>query len=165
MAGNSKLIVAIVLSVVGVLLGILGTVTAYNAKDAVDSDANTTSEIQTLVQDKFDEAQTKQDQLEASQKSEAEQFVAQLTKGKRNLLQKINNNSKSIKRLQRSNRKLRNQVKTLNDRDRQMSSEVDQIENDQAAEFSQLNQRVNRTNQRVQQLQNQVNRLRGLVGG
>lgn len=165
MTGNTKATLAIVLGAVGLLLGILGTITAYNAKDAVDSDANTSSQVQTLVEQKFQEAQAKQDQLEASQRSEAEQFVAQLTQGKKNLLQKINGNQRKIKKLQKKNRNLTRRVNSLESRDNEFAAELAQVENQQAADFKQLNQRINKTNNQVQQLQRQMANLRGLVGG
>ena len=165
MSGNTKATLAIVFGVVGILLGILGTITAYNAKDAVDSDAQTTAQVQALVEEKFKEAQTRQDSIEASQRSEAEKFVAQLTKGENNLLKKINGNHQSIKKLKRQVRNLNQQVKTLKNRDNELSSELTQVENEQASEFQQLNQRINKTNNQVQQLQRQVSNLRGLIGG
>jgi predicted RNase H-like nuclease (RuvC/YqgF family) len=165
MSGKTKTTLAIVLGVVGILLGVLGTITAYNAKDAADSDVNSAAEVQALVETKFQEAQAKQDQLEASQKSDAEKFVSQLTRGNKNLLQKINKNHQRTKRLQRQFRNLRNQVNALKSRDKQFENEVAQVENDQDSDYAQLNQRVNRLNKQIQQLQNQVSRLRGFVGG
>jgi chromosome segregation ATPase len=165
MSGNTKTTLAIVLAVVGLLLGALGAITAFNAKDAVDSDANTNSEVRALVEDKFREAQDKQDQIEASQASEAEKLVAQLSQGKKNLLQKINGNTRRIAKIQRQNRKLRNQVNALKSRDNEFESELAQVENDQDSDFQQLNQRINRTNNQLQQIQRQIANLRGLAGG
>ena len=164
MTGNTKVTLAIVFSVVGILLGVLGTITAYNAKDAVSSDTEQTAQVQALVDQRFSEAQSRQDSIEASQKSEAEKFVAQLPKGEKNLLKKINGNHQSINRLKRQNRNLRQQVNTLKSRDTGLSNEITQVENDQASDFQQLNQRINKTNNQVQQLQRQVSNLRGLVG-
>jgi predicted RNase H-like nuclease (RuvC/YqgF family) len=165
MSGKTKTTLAIVLGVVGILLGVLGTITAYNAKDAVDSDVNSTAEVQALVETKFQEAQAKQDQLEASQKSDAEKFVSQLSQGNKNLLQKINQNHRRAQKTQRQTRTLRRQVNALKSRDNQFENELAQVENDQDSDYAQLNQRVNRLNKQVQQLQNQVSRLRGFVGG
>ncbi len=165
MRGNTKLTLAIILGAAGLLLGVLGTLTAYNAKNAVDSDINSAAEVQALVEDKFQEAQARQDQIEASQKTDAEKFVDQLTKGEKNLLGKINGNHNGIKKLRRQTRNLRSQLNTLQNRDRALSNEIDQIENDQNADYNQLNQRINRTNKNVQQLQNQVSRIRGQIGG
>lgn len=165
MSGNTKATLAIVIGAVGLLLGILGTVTAYNAKDAVDTEANSASEIQALVDERFKEAQERQDQLEEGQRTEAEKFVDQLTRGEQNLLQKINGNHRKINRLTRQSRNLRNQVNSLKSRDNELSREIGQVESDQQSDFNQLNQRVNRLNNQVQQLQNQMSRLRGLVGG
>lgn len=164
MSGKNKLTLAIVLGSVGLLLGILGTITAYNAKNAVDSDAKSTSEIQAIVESKFQEAQARQDQIEENQRSEAERFVAQLTKGEKNLLQKINGNHRKIKRLNRRTRNLRNQVNGLSNRYGELTSELAQVENDQASDYKQLNQRISAQNRQIQQLQNQMARIRGFVG-
>ena len=165
MSGNTKATLAIIFGVVGILLGVLGTVTAYNAKDAVDSDGSRTAEVQTLVEQKFQEAQARQDQIEASQKSDAEKFVDQLTRGEKNLLQKINGNHNQIKKLKRRTRNLRNQVNSLKSRDVALANEITQVENDQQQDYNQLNQRINNQNQQIQKLQRQVANLRGLVGG
>lgn len=165
MSGKTKTTLAILLGVVGILLGVLGTITAYNAKDAVDSDLNSTAEVQSLVESKFQEAQAKQDQLEASQKSDAEKFVSQLTQGNKNLLRKINGNHQRSKKLQRQTRALRSQVNALKSRDNQFENELAQVENDQDSDYAQLNQRINRLNKQIQKIQNQVSRLRGFVGG
>jgi len=164
MSGNTKTTLAIIFGVVGILLGALGTITAYNAKDAVDSDSEFNSEVQALVDQRFNEAQSRQDQLEASQKTEAERFVDQLTRGEKNLLQKINGNHKGVNRLRRKVRNLRNQLNSLKSRDQELSREVDQLENELASEYSQVNSRINKTNQQVQKLQRQVANLRGLTG-
>lgn len=164
MRSNTKLVIAIVLAAAGVLLGALGAITAYNAKDAVQSDTEQTAMVQALVDQRFQEAQSRQDQIEAQQKSEAEKLVAQLTKGEKGLLQKINSNTHAIKKLKRSNHNLKQQVNTLSSRDREIENEIAQVENDLNADFKQLNGRINRTNQKVQQLQNQVNRLAGFIG-
>lgn len=164
MSGNTKTTLAIIFGVVGILLGALGTITAYNAKDAVDSESAFTSEVQAVVDQRFNEAQARQDQLEESQKSEAEKFVDQLTKGEENLLRKINGGHKATNRLRRQVRKLRNQVNSLKNRDRQLTSELNQLENEMANEYGQLNSRINKTNRQVQKLQRQVANLRGLTG-
>lgn len=164
MSGNSKVTLAIVLGAVGLLLGLLGTVTAYNAKQAVDSDLSETGEVHALVEQKFQEAQSRQDKIEASQRSDAEKFVAQLTKGESSLLRKISGNHKDVNKLRRQTRKLRNQLNTLNNRNRELNNEIARVENDQNADYNQLNQRINKTNKQVRNLQNQVSNLRGLVG-
>ncbi len=164
MSGNTKATLAIVFGVVGILLGALGTITAYNAKDAADSEVNTTAEIQTLVEEKFQEAQSRQDQIEANQKSDAEKFVAQLTRGEKNLLQKIHGNHNQIRKLKRRTRNLRSQVNTLKNRDSALASEINQVENDQQQDVNQLNRRISNQNRQIQQLQRQVSNLRGFIG-
>ena len=168
MSGNTKTTLAIVFGVVGILLGALGTITAYNAKSAVDSDAQMAAEVESLVDERFKEAQTRQDQMEAEQHSQAEKFVNQLTRGEKNLLAKINGNHRRTNKLQRGNRrlkrqvrKLRNQVNTLSNRDRELAGEVAQLEAEQASEFDQLNKRINKTNRQIQRLQRQLSRLVG----
>lgn len=168
MSGNTKTTLAIVFGVVGILLGALGTITAYNAKSAVDSDAQMAAEVESLVDERFKEAQARQDQMEADQHSQAEKFVNQLTKGEKNLLAKINGNHQQSNRLERKTRrlnrqvrKLRNQLNTLNNRDRELTNEVAQVEAEQASEFDQLNKRINKTNRQIQRMQRQLSRLVG----
>lgn len=164
MSGNTKTTLAIVLGSVGLLLGGLGALTAFNAKKAVDSDAESTSEVHALVDERFQQAQERQDQIEATQKSDAEKFVEQLTQDERTLLRRINGNHRSIRQLNRRTRNLRQEVNTLKTRDNQLSNEIGQVENDQDSDFQELNQRINRLNNQIQQLQRQFSNLRGLVG-
>ena len=165
MTGKTKTTLAIIFGVVGILLGILGTITAFNAKNAVDDDKSQTSEVAALVEQKFNEAQAKQDQAEANQRSEAEKLVAQLTQGKMNLLQKINTNHRQLKKVRRQVKNLSGQVSSLQSRDRELQNEIDQIENDQQADYNQLNGRINNLNRNVQQLQKPFARLNGEING
>ncbi|MBK8295519.1 MAG: hypothetical protein IPK93_12505 [Solirubrobacterales bacterium] len=72
MSSNTKQILAITLGSLGLVLGIFGTITAYNAKQATENDNSVTTEVQT----QFAAAQASQDAKEATQVSRAEKLIA-----------------------------------------------------------------------------------------
>lgn len=159
MSSRTLQILAVVLGVVGILLGALGTITAYNAKKSVRSD----SELTSAVQSAFASEQAKQDALEKKQASDAERFVSQLNKGEKSLIRKIHANTglinargKEIRSLRRKVRQTSQEVAALTSRDRGLANELASVE-------SSLNTRINRLNRRIDKQQNQISRLRGFV--
>jgi len=160
MSPNTKQVLAILLGALGLAMGVLGTVTAYNAKNATDTDG----EVAAQVQQRFDEAQARQDELEKTQASDAERLVESLTTGEKSLLKRIHANTASIKRLRRQSRQLRGRVDSLTNRDRELSGEVSSLENDFNEQVRQLNRRINRTNGRLNRQEGQIQRLRGRAG-
>ena len=67
MSERTKLILAITLGSLGVALGLLATIVAFNAREEVDSD----QQVSRQVDERFAEAQAKQDRREKEQASEA----------------------------------------------------------------------------------------------
>lgn len=49
MSSNTKQVLAITLGALGLALGILGTVVAYNAKKAADDNVSVTSQVLSLI--------------------------------------------------------------------------------------------------------------------
>lgn len=153
MSSNTKQVLAITLGSLGVVIGAFGMITAYNAKNAVDEE----SQVTTKVQEEFAAAQSRQDALESSQASKAEQLVAGLSNTEKGLAEKLNSNSRSIKQLRKSNRNLRQQVNSL-------SSQLTSLDKRQRNDSNELNDRVDRTNQRVSANTKSINQLRNRVG-
>lgn len=159
MSPRSLQILAIVLGATGILLGALGAVTAYNAKQSVLSD----SELSADIKRSFEAEQKKQDALEKQQASDAEKFVAELSAGEKSLVKRIQANSRAIRVQRRQIRQIRLQNAALTSRDRELSGELAAAESDLGKRISRLNTRVDRTNRRVNKQQNQISRLRGFV--
>jgi chromosome segregation ATPase len=146
MSPNTKQILAITLGSVGLVLGAAGMITAYNAKNAVNDQKNVTA----LVEQRFAEAQAKQDKSEKKQVSQAEKLINGLSSSEKNLVKKINNNSQAIK-------SLRNQVNSLSIREQELDNEVNKLSKQQVSDYNELNARIDSTNKQVKKLQNNVN--------
>lgn len=159
MSPRNLQILAIVFGVIGLLLGGLGAITAYNAKQSVRSD----SELNADVRSAFEAEQAKQDELERRQASDAEKFVAELSAGKKALVKRIQSNSASIRKLRRQTRNIARQTRTLANRDRGLTGELAAVESDLGNRINRVNGRVNRVNRRVNDQQRQLARIRGFV--
>lgn len=145
MSDRTKLILAVTLGSVGLALGILGTVVAFNARNAVRSN----QEIASVVQAEFAEAQKRQDQLEESQVSGAEKLVDSLSRSEKNQLGKINSNAKATGRLRRRVNNQQSQIDALKSTTRQLSGQVSNLQSQTQKNFNTLNDRIDRTNQRI----------------
>lgn len=145
MSDRTKLILAVTLGSVGLALGILGTVVAFNARNAVRSN----QEIASLVQAEFAEAQKRQDQLEESQVSGAEKLVDSLSRSEKNQLGKIYSNAKATGRLRRRVNNQQGQIDALKSTTRQLSGQVSNLQSQTQKNFNTLNDRIDRTNQRI----------------
>jgi len=149
MSDRTKLILAITLGSVGLALGILGTIVAFNAKNEVKSN----QEITSVVEAKFAEAQKRQDALDASQASGAQKLVNSLSLAEKNLIRKINTNDGAIN----SNRKRLNsqdrQIKALQATDQQLSSQITNLQKQAQRNFNELSDRINQLTQRTNRLQ------------
>ena len=145
MSDRTKLILAVTLGSVGLALGILGTVVAFNARNAVRSN----QEIASLVRAEFAEAQKRQDQLEESQVSGAEKLVDSLSRSEKNQLGKINSNAKATGRLRRRVNNQQRQIDALKSTTRQLSGQVSNLQSQTQKNFNTLNDRIDRTNQRI----------------
>lgn len=149
MSDRTKLILAITLGSVGLALGTLGTIVAFNAKNEVKSNQEVTS----VVEAKFAEAQKRQDALEASQVSGAEKLVNSLSSAEKNLIRKINTNASSID----SNRKRLNsqdrQIKALQATDQQLSSQITDLQKQAQRNFNELSDRINKLTKRIDRVQ------------
>ena len=120
MTDRTKLILAITLGSLGLVIGIVAAITAFNAKSEADSDQDVIS----TVDQRFAEAQAKQDKLEKKQASDAETLVNSLTGKERSLVRQLNKQSKQIKNLQQKTRNNANSVDTLSSREREQSTVV-----------------------------------------
>jgi hypothetical protein len=145
MSDRTKLILAVTLGSVGLALGILGTVVAFNARNAVRSN----QEIASLVQAEFAEAQKRQDQLEESQVSGAEKLVDSLSRSEKNQPGKIYSNAKATGRLRRRVNNQQGQIDALKSTTRQLSGQVSNLQSQTQKNFNTLNDRIDRTNQRI----------------
>jgi len=149
MSDRTKLILAITLGSVGLALGTLGTIVAFNAKNEVKSN----QEITSVVEAKFAEAQKRQDALEASQVSGAQKLVNSLSLAEKNLIRKINTNAGAID----SNRKRLNsqdrQIKALQATDQQLSSQITNLQKQAQKNFNELSDRIDQLVQRINRLQ------------
>lgn len=145
MSDRTKLILAVTLGSVGLALGILGTVVAFNARNAVRSN----QEIASLVRAEFAEAQKRQDQLEESQVSGAEKLVDSLSRSEKNQLGKIYSNAKVTGRLRRRVNNQQGQIDALKSTTRQLSGQVSNLQSQTQKNFNTLNDRIDRTNQRI----------------
>jgi len=160
MSSNTKQVLAITLGSLGLVIGIFSMITAFNAKNAVDEESSVTEQVKT----EFAAAQTRQDALEATQASKAEQLVASLSNSEKSLVKRLNGNQKAIKKLKRRTRNLKKQVNSLNSRVKELDSEVSQLGSKQQDDFQKLSNRINKTNQAVAANTQSINRLRSRVG-
>ncbi len=159
MSSNTKQVLAITLGALGLALGILATVVAYNAKDAADNNASVTSQVQT----EFAAAQAQQDAKEQAQVSGAERFVNKLSKGEKATLKYVNQNAAVIKKNKKAIKSLKKQINSLESRDAELAAELTATEEDQRKDYNKLNKRINNTNAAVNQLQRSVKNLRQSV--
>ena len=153
MTDRTKLILAITLGSLGLVIGIVAAITAFNAKSEADSDRDVIS----TVDQRFAEAQAKQDKLEKKQASDAETLVNSLTGKERSLVRQLNKQSKQIKNLQQKTRNNANSVDTLSSREREQSNEISNVENQQQSDVNSLNRKINNLTQRVNRLSKKVN--------
>ena len=149
MSDRTKLILAVTLGCVGVALGALGTIVAFNARSEVKSNEAITA----VVEQKFAEAQKRQDGLEASQASEAEKLVASLSNAEKNLLRKINSNSRSARALRKRLNNQEQQIQALQLTDQQLSGQLSDVQRQVRQDFREVNQRIDRLSQRVNRVQ------------
>ena len=159
MSSNTKQVLAITLGALGLALGILATIVAYNAKDAADNNASVTSQVQT----EFAAAQAKQDAKEQAQVSGAERFVNKLSKSEKATLRYVNQNAALIKKTKKMIKSLKKQINSLESRDAELAAELTATEEDQRKDYNKLNRRINNTNAEVNQLQRSVQNLRNTV--
>jgi chromosome segregation ATPase len=145
MSDRTKLIIAITLGSLGVALGALGTVVAFNAK----SEADSSQQVAGLVDERFAEAQTRQDRLEEKQASQAEKLVANLTDGEKNLVGKIDSNGDSIATLRKRVNSQQEQINALKSTNRKQSNQISNLQKQVQQNFNSLSDRIDRTNQRI----------------
>jgi chromosome segregation ATPase len=145
MSDSTKQILAITLGALGLAIGIVATVVAYDAKNAADSN----EEVTRLVDQRFAAAQARQTALEKKQASQAEKLVAGLTRGEKNLVRKINSNAAAISSLQQQNRRLTSRVNSLAGDLQSLSTEVDDLKAQVQKNFNTLNTRIDKVNQRI----------------
>jgi len=145
MSDRTKLILAITLGSVGVALGILGTVVAFNAKSEADSN----QEVVRLVDERFAEAQKKQDRRDRKQASQAEKLVASLSEDEKSLLRKIDSNADSISTLQKRVNSQQEQINSLKSTNQKQSTQISNLQKQVQQNFNSLNDRIDRTNQRI----------------
>ncbi|MCB0828308.1 MAG: hypothetical protein KDB62_05810 [Solirubrobacterales bacterium] len=153
MTDRTKLILAITLGSLGLVIGIVAAITAFNAKSEADSDRDVIS----TVDRRFAEAQAKQDKLEKKQASDAETLVDSLTGKEQSLVKRLNKQSKQINELQQTTRSNANSVDTLSSREREQSNEISKVENQQQSDVNSLNKKINDLTQRVNRLSKKVN--------
>lgn len=160
MTSNTKQVLAITLGSLGLIIGIFGTVVAYNAKQATEDDKSVTAEVQA----QFAAAQTAQDAKEASQASKAEKLIAGLSKGEKSLVTKINSNTKATRRLKKQNKNQNSKINALKKKTNSLNSELAALENTYESGVNSLTKRINNLNQEIKDLQQSFNRLRNRVG-
>jgi chromosome segregation ATPase len=148
MSDRTKLILAVTLGAVGLALGTLGTVVAFNAKNDVKSN----QEITKVVEDKFAEAQKRQDALEAKQVTGAERLIRNLSTSERSLLRKINSNSRTIVNLRRRLNSQQQEIGSLKTTDQRLSGQITDLQRQVQRNFNELNDRIDRLAQRVDRL-------------
>jgi chromosome segregation ATPase len=145
MSDSTKQILAITLGALGLAIGIVATVVAYDAKNAASSN----EEVTRLVDQRFAAAQARQNALEKKQASQAEKLVAGLTAGEKNLVRKINSNAAAINSLQQQNRKLNSRVNGLASDYQSLSTEVSDLRAQVQKNFNTLNARIDKVNERI----------------
>lgn len=144
MSDRTKLILAITLGSVGLALGTLGTIVAFNAKNEVKSN----QEVATVVEQRFAEAQKRQDELEAKQISGAEKLVKSLSAAEKNQLGKINSNAKSISSLRKRSNNQQQQIDSLKSTNQKQATQISNLQKQVQQNFNSLNNRLDRTKQR-----------------
>lgn len=154
MSDRTKLILAITLGSLGLVIGIVATITAFNAKNEAQKDAS----VSTMVDQRFAEAQANQDALEKKQASDAEQFVARLTGKEKSLVTKLNKQSNQIRKLRQQTRNLSNDVDTLTSRQKEQGDEISKLESKQKSDDDSLNKRINNLNQEIKKTNRRINR-------
>ena len=145
MSDRTKLILAITLGSVGLALGTLGTIVAFNAKDEVKSN----QEVATVVEQRFAEAQKRQDDLEAKQISEAERLIDSLSQTEKNQLGKIDSNADSISSLRKQVNNQQDAIDSLKQTNRQQATQISNLQKQVQQNFNSLNNRIDKTNQRI----------------
>jgi predicted nucleic acid-binding Zn-ribbon protein len=153
MSDRTKLILAVTLGSVGLALGILGTVVAFDTK----SDVKSNQEIATVVEARFAEAQKRQDELEASQVSGAEKLVNSLDSAEKNLIRKINGNARAINNLRKQLNTQAGQISSLEDKDRQLSNQIANLQKQVQRNFNQLSDRIDGLQRQITRLQSEIN--------
>ncbi len=149
MSDRTKLILAVTLGSVGLALGILGTVVAFNAR----SEAKSNQEITAVVEEQFLDAQKRQDKLEAGRVSKAEKLVANLSADEKSLLRRLNGNVQAIRVMRKRLNSQKQQIQGLKFNDQQLSGQLTDTQGEIQRDFRQLDQRVDRLNQRINRLQ------------
>ena len=149
MSDRTKLILAVTLGSVGLALGILGTVVAFNAR----SEAKSNQEITAVVEEQFLDAQKRQDKLEAGRVSKAEKLVANLSADEKSLLRRLNGNVRAIRVMRKRLNSQKQQIQGLKFNDQQLSGQLTDTQGEIQRDFRQLDQRVDRLNQRINRLQ------------
>lgn len=139
MSSNSKQVLAITLGSIGLVIGIVAAITAYNAKQASDDNGN----VAARVDEQFAEAQAEQDARDKRQVSAAERFVARLDSGEKSVIKKINKQSGQISKLQGQVRNLNNQVDS-------QAKQINNLKSKEKSDVNSLNQRIDKTNQMVE---------------
>ncbi len=145
MSDRSKLILAITLGAVGLALGTLGTIVAFNAKNELKSN----EEVTAVVEQRFAEAQKRQDEVEAQQVSGAEKLVDDLSRAEKNQLGKIDSNASSISSLQKQVSSQQSQIDALKSTNQKQSNQISNLQNQVQQNFNSLNNRIDKTNQRI----------------
>jgi chromosome segregation ATPase len=153
MTDRTKWILAITLGSVGLALGLLGTIVAFNAR----SDIKSNQEITAVVEAKFAEAQKRQDDLESRQVSEAEKLVNSLSASEKNQLGKIDNNVKSINGLRNRLNTQQQEIDSIKNTNQQQSKQISNLQ-------TQVQNNFNSLNNRIDQLTQQVNRPQSNAG-
>lgn len=155
MSANTKQILAITLGSLGLVLGIVGTITAYNAKKATQDDVQVTS----LVQDEFAKAQAAQDVKDQQTRTQAQEFVDTLGGKEKKLLRSINANGASISKNQKTIKKLQKQVASLRKDQAATDSEISSLSSQQRSDYRNLNNKISQTNASLNQLKKNVHQL------
>jgi chromosome segregation ATPase len=146
---STKLILALTLGSVGLALGVLGTVVAFNTRSEVKSN----QEIASVVEERFAKAQKRQDELEARRVSEAEKLLANLSTAEKNLLRKANGNATAVGALRRRLNSQEQQIQALKSTDQQLSSTLSSLQRQVQRNFNELTDEIDRLTQRVNRLQ------------
>lgn len=159
MSDRTKLILAITLGSVGLALGVLATMVAFNARNEVQAN----QEVTTVVEEKFAEAQKRQDELEASQVSDAEKLVGSLSRSQRIQLREVNRNASgistnaaAISSLQKRQNKQAQEISSLESGDQQLSSQLADLQKQVQRNFNQLSDRIDGLMRQVNRLQVEV---------
>jgi len=137
---RTKLIIAITAGLIGLALAIFATIVAVNARNTAESDASVQAEVSREVEKRLGEELRKQSEKEQRQISSAERFIQTLSKDERKAFRQIANLNGSVGALRR---------------------EVDQMESNQANEYSSLDKRVTRIENQIRQIQRKLDSVGG----